>query len=88
MGYGYVSFENLRVVVMLKHCGVRLSLPDRIPQGWRVKSGARRAKANMKPYRKAIKNAALLSTETDRAAYIKAISLRLGTFLLTSADFP
>ena len=56
MGYGYSSFENLRAIVMPGCCGVRLTLPGRMPSGWRTKWSARRTRSNMS--RKNIKDAA------------------------------
>ena len=54
MGYGYSNFENLKAIVMLRCCGVKLDLPGRMPTGWRTKGFARRTRSNMKPRKKAV----------------------------------
>lgn len=61
MGYGFASFASLRAIVMLRCCGVRMSLPGRVPPGWRTKGSARRTRENMSPrdgHGKVIKDAA------------------------------
>jgi transposase len=54
MGYGYSNFENLKAIVMLRCCGVKLDLPGRMPTGWRTKGFARRTRSNMKPRKKVV----------------------------------